>query len=50
MFLCIMAFVFFLTFMVGDALKGVFETGLGVFSDAVGGFWKGFPFRTGWFL
>ncbi len=41
MFLCIMAFVFFLTFMVGDALKGVFETGLGVFSDAVGGFLEG---------
>ncbi len=34
-FLCIMAFVFFLTFTVGDALKGVFELGLGAFSDTI---------------
>lgn len=34
-FLGIMALVFFLTFVVGDALKGVFEIGLGAFSDAV---------------
>lgn len=32
-FLCIMAFVFLLTFAVGDMLKGIFELGLGVFSD-----------------
>lgn len=30
-----MAFVFFLTFAVGDALKGVFEIGLEVFSNSV---------------
>lgn len=34
MFLLIMCLVFFLTFTVGDALKGVFETGLGYVSDA----------------
>lgn len=34
-FLGIMALVFFLTFTVGDALKGVFETGLSTFSDTV---------------
>ncbi len=34
-FLGIMALVFFLTFFVGDALKGVFEVGLSAFSDAV---------------
>ena len=34
-FLGIMALVFFLTFVVGDALKGVFEIGLGAFSDGV---------------
>lgn len=33
MFLLIMCFVFFLTFMVGDILKGVFEQGLTLFSD-----------------
>ncbi|MDO5539434.1 MAG: ferrous iron transport protein B [Eubacteriales bacterium] len=33
-FLCIMAAVFFLTFAVGDALKGVFEVGLEWFSNA----------------
>lgn len=36
-FLCIMALVFFLTFTVGDALKGVFETWLELFSDTVSG-------------
>lgn len=35
-FLVIMAFVFFLTFTVGDWLKGFFETGLEVFSGYVG--------------
>ncbi|MCM1063383.1 MAG: ferrous iron transport protein B [Eubacterium sp.] len=34
-FLLIMCLVFFLTFTVGDALKGVFETGLGYLSEAV---------------
>lgn len=34
MFLLIMGFVFFLTFTVGDALKGVFEWGLTVVSDS----------------
>ncbi len=34
-FLCIMAMVFFLTFTVGDALKGVFEIALGAFSESV---------------
>ena len=34
-FLVIMAFVFFLTFAVGDSLKGVFEIGLGWFSETV---------------
>lgn len=33
MFLLIMCLVFFLTFTVGDALKGVFEVGLGIVSD-----------------
>lgn len=37
-FLLIMAFVFFLTFTVGDAVKGIFEIGLSVFSDTVYGF------------
>ena len=36
-FLLIMCLVFFLTFTVGDALKGIFETGLGYISDAVFG-------------
>lgn len=35
MFLLIMAFVFFLTFTVGDALKGYFEIGLDYVSQAV---------------
>lgn len=35
MFLLIMCLVFFLTFTVGDALKGVFEEGLDLFSRAV---------------
>ena len=34
-FLLIMCLVFFLTFTVGDLLKGVFEQGLGIFSDSV---------------
>lgn len=34
-FLCIMAIVFFLTFMVGDVLTDYFEEGIGIFSDAV---------------
>ena len=34
-FLVIMALVFFLTFTVGDWLKGFFETGLEVFSESV---------------
>lgn len=37
-FLCIMAFVFFLTFTIGDWLKGYFEAFLEVFSDSVSGF------------
>ena len=36
-FLLIMALVFFLTFTIGDWLKGFFETGLEVFSESVGG-------------
>ena len=34
-FLLIMCLVFFLTFTVGDALKGVFEEALSIFSDGV---------------
>lgn len=34
-FLMVMCFVFFLTFMVGDALKGWFEIALQIFSDSV---------------
>lgn len=34
-FLCIMAFVFFLTFTIGDWLKGYFETFLEVFSGSL---------------
>ena len=37
-FLCIMACVFFLTFTVGDLLKGGFEAALAVFSGAVSSF------------
>ena len=37
MFLLIMVFVFFLTFTVGDALKGVFEWGLSVVSQMAAG-------------
>lgn len=36
-FLLIMCLVFFLTFSVGDVLKGVFETGLALISEAVTG-------------
>lgn len=36
-FLCIMAFVFFLTFTIGDWLKGYFEAFLEVFSGGVNG-------------
>lgn len=39
-FFCIMALVFFLTFALGDALKGLFETGLDAVSSAVLG-WLG---------
>ncbi len=35
LFLCIMAAVFFLTFTVGNFLKGYLETQLGIFSDTV---------------
>ena len=35
MFLCIMGIVFFMTFTVGDLLKGVFEQGLGLLSTVV---------------
>lgn len=38
MFLLIMGFVFFLTFTVGDLLKGVFEIGLDKFSQTAGSF------------
>ncbi|MGN0166829.1 MAG: ferrous iron transport protein B [Acetatifactor sp.] len=37
MFLLIMCLVFFLTFTVGDALKGVFEVGLDFISESVAG-------------
>lgn len=37
MFLLIMAFVFFLTFTVGDALKGVFEWGLSAVTESASG-------------
>lgn len=37
-FLCIMAFVFFLTFTIGDWMKGYFEAFLEVFSGSVSGF------------
>lgn len=40
-FLLIMCLVFFLTFTVGDALKGVFEVGLTLFSDSVRGLLEG---------
>ncbi len=40
-FLLIMCLVFFLTFTVGDALKGVFEAGLDVVSDAAAGVLEG---------
>lgn len=36
-FLLIMCLVFFLTFTVGDALKGVFEAALGIFSGGAAG-------------
>jgi ferrous iron transport protein B len=34
-FLCIMAAVFFLTFTVGDMLKGIFEIGIGILSNSI---------------
>ncbi|MBD5480810.1 MAG: ferrous iron transport protein B [Lachnospiraceae bacterium] len=37
-FLCIMGLVFFLTFTIGDALKGVFEMALELFSERAGAF------------
>lgn len=40
-FLLIMGFVFFLTFTVGDALKGIFEWGLDIFSGSVRAFLEG---------
>ncbi len=46
-FLLIMCFVFFLTFTVGDALKGVFEEALAIFSDGVTGFLAGIGV-SGW--
>ena len=36
-FLAVMAFIFFLTFFVGDAIKSVFELGIGWLSDAASG-------------
>lgn len=48
-FLCIMALVFFLTFTVGDALKGVFETWLELFSDTVSGGLESFHV-SGWLI
>ena len=41
MFLLIMCLVFFLTFTVGDALKGIFEIGLDFFSENVAGALEG---------
>lgn len=41
MFLLIMCLVFFLTFTVGDALKGIFEIGLEYISDAAAGALEG---------
>lgn len=40
-FLCIMGLVFFLTFTIGDAVKGVFETALELFSGKTGEFLLG---------
>lgn len=40
-FLCIMAFVFFLTFTIGDWLKGYFENFLDLFSGSLGTFLEG---------
>ncbi len=40
-FLLIMCLVFFLTFTVGDVLKGVFETGLDMVSDGAAGLLEG---------
>lgn len=40
-FLCIMAFVFFLTFAIGDWLKGYFESFLDLFSGSVSAFLGG---------
>lgn len=46
-FLLIMCLVFFLTFAVGDALKGVFEEALSIFSDGVTGLLMGIGV-SGW--
>ena len=46
-FLLIMCLVFFLTFTVGDALKGVFETGLDAFSGAAAALLEGLG-AAGW--
>ncbi len=48
-FLCIMAFVFFLTFTIGDWLKGYFEGFLEVFSGAAAGFLRGIHV-SGWLV
>ena len=47
MFLLVMCLVFFLTFTVGDALKGVFESGLDMVSDAAAGLLEGMG-AAGW--
>lgn len=47
MFLLIMGFVFFLTFVVGDFLKGYFEVGLDKLSDGTAGFLTAIHV-TGW--
>ena len=48
-FLCIMALVFFLTFFVGDFLKGGLEYALAVFSDLVRTGLEGLHV-TGWMI
>lgn len=48
-FLCIMAFVFFLTFTIGDWLKGYFENFLDVFSGSLSGFLESIH-AAGWLI
>lgn len=48
-FLCIMAFVFFLTFTIGDWLKGYFETFLDLFSGSLSGFLESIH-AAGWLI